>query len=181
MFSESSRAATPVVGNILLVAIVVVLAATAATFALGVAEDGTQPGPIVGQSSGELLIQDGYDGGKVNITHVAGDTLSASDLEIAVDAQAACGKSGRLVNLPADGGDPQPESEYVRGEDIFDNSANAVGGPIGEAGGQWTAGETATFRIAGTPCQLNSGETITVRVVHTPTNAVVIEQTLSAT
>ncbi|MFC7075190.1 type IV pilin [Haloarcula halophila] len=175
-----SRAVSPVIANILLVAIVVVLTATVSVFALGVAGDASQPGPIVGQSSGELLTQDGYEGGTVNITHVAGDTLSASTLEIAVDAQDACGKSGRLVNLPASGGDPVPTSEYVRGDDIFDNSYNSVDGPIGEAGGQWQAGETAIFRIAGTPCQLSSGDTITVRVVHTPTNSVVIRQTLTA-
>ncbi|WP_246308338.1 type IV pilin [Halosimplex rubrum] len=177
----SSRAVSPVIANILMVATVVILAATVSVFALGFVDEANQPGPVVGQSSGELLTQDGFDGGIVNITHVAGDTLSASALEIAVDAQGACGKSGRLVNLPASGGDPVPTSEYVRGDDIFDNSYNSVGGPIGEAGGQWQAGETATFRIAGTPCQLDSGDTITVRVVHTPTNSVVIKETLTVT
>ena len=91
----------------------------------------------------------------------------------------AAGKTGRLVNLPAPGGDPVPESEYVRGDDLFDNSYNSVGGPIGEAGGQWGPGATASFRIAGTPCQVDAGETITVRVVHTPTESVVIREILS--
>ena len=179
--ARSSRGVSPVISNILMVAIVVVLAATVSVVAFGFAQETTQPGPIVGQSSGELMIQEGSDGGKVNITHIAGDTLSASNLEIAVDARDACGKSGRLVNLPASGGDPVPTSEYVRGDDIFDNSYNSIDGPIGQAGGKWTAGETATFRIALTECKLNRDETIVVQVVHTPTNSVAIKQTLTAT
>ena len=178
---SSSRAATPVIANILLVAIVVILAATISVLALGFTDEANQPGPIVGQSSGELVTQDGNEGGKVSITHIAGDTLSASNLKIAVNAQEACEKSGRLVNLPASGGDPVPTSEYVRGDDVFDNSYNSVGGPIGQAGGQWQAGETATFRIAKTECRLNAGDEITVSVVHTPTNSVVIKETLTAT
>ncbi|MGB9987338.1 type IV pilin [Salarchaeum japonicum] len=179
--SSSPRAVSPVIGNILLVAIVVILAATISMFALGVTDELTQPSPTVGHASAELVMQDGYEGGTVRIRHIAGDTLSASDLEIAVNAQDACGKSGRLVNLPASGGDPVPTSEYVRGNDIFDNSYNSVSGPIGETSGEWSAGETAAFRIAGTECQLNHGDTIVVRVVHTPTNSVIIKQTLTVT
>lgn len=164
-----------------MVAVVVTLAATISMFALGFADDVNQSAPIVGQSSGELVPQDRDTGGTVKITHIAGDTLSASNLEIAVNARDACGKSGRLVNLPASGGDPVPTSEYVHGDDIFDNSYNSVGGPIGVAGGQWQAGETAIFRLASSECELNSGESITVRVVHTPTNSVVINQILTAT
>lgn len=180
MLNPLSRAVSPVIGNILIISIVVILAATVSVFALGFIDEVNEPGPIVGQSSGELVAQDGDDGGKVNITHIAGDTLSVSNLEIAVNAQDACGKSSRLLNLPASGGDARPTDEFVRGDDVFDNSFNSVGGPIGEAGGQWQAGETATFRLASSECELNSGEIITVRVAHTPTNSVVIKQTLSS-
>ena len=176
---SSSRAVSSVIATVLMVAIVVILAATMSAYALGFADDITRPGPLVGQSSGELVSQEGNDGGVVRITHIAGDEIRAGDLEIAVDARDACGKSGRLVNLPASGGDPQPTSEYVRGDDIFDNSANSVGGPIGEADAVWEPGETATFRLASSECRLNSGDSITVRVVHTPTNSVVIKQTLT--
>jgi FlaG/FlaF family flagellin (archaellin) len=50
-----------------MVAIVVILAATISVLALGFTDEANQPGPIVGQSSGELVTQDGNDGGKVNI------------------------------------------------------------------------------------------------------------------
>lgn len=148
-------------------------------FVLDVSNTIEDPAPVVGQSSGDLTTQDGNGGGIVNITHIAGDTLVAADLEIVVDA--ACGKTGRLVNLPAEGDDPNPESEYVRGEDVFDNSANSVSGPIGEAGGEWTPGETVTFRLASSECALTRGDTITVRVVHTPSRTVVIDQSLTVT
>ncbi|SEN47660.1 flagellin (archaellin), FlaG/FlaF family [Halorientalis persicus] len=178
---RSSRAVTPVVSNVLLVATVVVLAATISVLALGFTEETTETGPVVGESSGNLVTQEGYDGGIVRLNHIAGDTLTVSNLEIVVDAQDACDKTGRLVNLPASGGDPVPTSKFVRGDDVFDNSYNSVGGPIGEARGEWEAGETATFRLAKSECQLDNGDEIIVRVVHTPTNSVVIKETLTAT
>ncbi|SEV89323.1 flagellin N-terminal-like domain-containing protein [Halobacterium jilantaiense] len=181
MNGSSSRAVSPVIATVLLVAVVVVAAATTAVFVLDISNTIEDPAPVVGQSSGDLTTQDGNGGGIVSITHIAGDTLVAADLEIVVDADAACGKTGRLVNLPAEGDDPDPESEYVRGEDVFDNSANSVSGPIGEAGGEWTPGETVTFRLASSECALTRGDTITVRVVHTPSRTVVIDQSLTVT
>lgn len=179
-----SRASSSVIGNVLLIAIVVVLAATVSVYALGVTDGFPDPAPTVAQSSGEFVPQDSGQGGVVRITHRGGETLRVADVEIVVDAQAACGKVGRLVNLPASDGDPQPESEFVRGDDVFDNYYNSVSGPIGEDGrtvdGAWSSGETATFRLASSECQLASGEAITVRIVHTPTNTVVIKQTLTA-
>jgi FlaG/FlaF family flagellin (archaellin) len=184
MGSRGSRASATVIGTVLLVAVVVVLSATAATYILGASGDTPRPAPTVAQSSGEFVPQAGDSGGVVRITHLGGDTLTVSALEIVVDAQASCGKVGRLVNLPAPGGDPRPTSEFVRGDDIFDNSYNSVSGPIGEDGvsvdGEWSSGETATFRLASTECSLASGETITVRVVHTPTNTVIIRESLTA-
>jgi FlaG/FlaF family flagellin (archaellin) len=182
--SGRSRASSTVIGNVLLIAVVVVLAGTASAYVFGVTDGPPDPAPTVAQSTGELVPQAGNDGGIVRLTHRGGDTLTVAAIEIVVDAQAACGKSGRLVNLPASGGDPRPTSEFVRGDDIFDNSYNSVSGPIGEDGvsvdGEWSSGETATFRLAGSECRLGDGEAITVRVVHTPTNAVVIKQTLTA-
>lgn len=180
MVRSASRGISSVVATILLVAVVVVLAATLSVFVFGVADDVDEAAPTVAQSSGGLVTQDGDSGGIVRLTHEGGDSLTASNLEIVVDAREACGKMGRLVNLPAEGGDPNPTDEYVHGDDVFDNSHNSVGGPIGEAGGEWEAGETATFRLAKSECPLESGDTITVHVVHTPTNSVVIEQTLTA-
>lgn len=179
------RGLTPVIGVVLLVAVTLLLAATVSATVLGATADLTEPAPTVAQASGEF---DRYasGGGRyteqvIRITHLAGDTLTVSNLELAVDATDACGRSGRLVNLPVPGDDPRPAARYVRGDDIFDNSANSVEGPIGTGDvddGEWSAGETAQFRLATSACRLGPGETVTVRVVHTPTNAVLIDQSV---
>jgi flagellin-like protein len=185
MGQHSPRAVASVLSTVLLVAVVVVLAATVSVFAFDIGAGVDGEAPVVSQSSGTLSADvAGSNDQIVRLTHQAGDTLDVSNLEIAVDASTACGMSGRLVNLPAPGGDPQPTTEYVRGDDLFDNSANSVSGPIGEDGvtvdGRWSAGETATFRIANGACSLSPGDAITVRVVHTPSGAVLIEKTLTA-
>ncbi|MFB6083788.1 MAG: type IV pilin [Halorientalis sp.] len=174
----SSRAVSPVIANILLVAVVVILAATISVFTLGFTDDANQPGPVVGQSSGELVYdRPGSDDQIVRLTSVAGDSLDVSQLEIAVDATDACGKQSRIVNLPTN----TLGSENYKGDDIFDYYSPDGGQLDTSADGTWSAGETVTFRIASTECKLNSGDTIIVRVVHTPTNSVVIKETLTAT
>lgn len=187
--TTDERGVTPVVGVVLLVGLTLLLAASVSVAAVGVAGDLTNPAPTVSQASGEY---DRYaaGGGRyteqvIRITHEAGDTLTVSDLELAVDASDACGKAGRLVNFPIEGDDPRPASRYVRGDDIFDNSANSVEGPIGtgdvDDDGEWSAGETVQFRLSTSECPLASGEEVTVRVVHVPTESVVIKAPIRAT
>lgn len=179
------RAVTPVVGVVILVALTVVLAAMVSAAALAYADELADPAPTVARSSGEY---DRYatGGGRyteqvVRITHEAGDTLTVANLELVVDA---CGRTGRLVNLPVDGDDPRPATRYVRGEDVFDNSYGAIEGPIGtgdvDDDGEWSAGETTQFRLATGECALESGDSITVRVVHTPTGSVLIAESIRA-
>ena len=172
------RGVSPVVSVVLLVGVTVILAATVSAFALGVADGVGDVPPLVSESSGELAVQDGFDGGIVRLTHLGGDPVPTDEIVIAVDAEGACGKSGRLVNLPAPGGSPNPTDEYVRGEDVFDNSNGILEGPIGEAGGVWEAGETVSFRLASSECALDRGEEITVSVIHTATESIVMDETL---
>ncbi|MBX0287417.1 type IV pilin [Haloarcula salinisoli] len=181
---SSDRALSPVVGVVLLVGITLLLAATVSVTALGFTDELTGTAPTVSQSSGTY---DRYasGGGRyteqvVRITHEGGDTLTVTDIAIVVDASDACGKTGRLVNLPAEGDDPRPASKYVRGDDIFDNSANSVEGPIGTDDGEWSAGETAQFRLAIRACRVDDGDRLVVRIVHTPTDAVVVDQPIRA-
>ena len=167
-----------------MVAIVVILAATISVFALGFTDETNQPGPIVGQSSGELVPQDGSDDGIVRINHVAGDTIQVSNMEAVVDASDACGKQGRLVNLPVPSSGNDIDQSNIEGDDIFDQRAygfDAVPGPNAIHRSEYVAGEQIAFRITGGPCSINRGDEITVRVVHTPTNSVAIKETLTAT
>ncbi|WP_338739643.1 type IV pilin [Haloplanus salilacus] len=178
MNRPSSRAVSPVIASVLLVAVVVILAATISVFVLGVADETNQPGPMVGQSTGELVYnRPGSNDQIVRITHVAGDRLDVTNLEIAVDATDACGKRSRIVNLPT----TTLGSANYNGDDIFDYYSPDGGQLDTSADGTWRAGETATFRLASTECELGDGDSVTVRVVHTPTESVVIKETLTAT
>ena len=167
-----------------MVAIVVILAATISVFALGFTNEANRPGPIVGQSSGELVPQDGSDDGVVRINHIAGETIQVSNMEVVVDASDACGKQGRLVNLPVPSSGNDIDQSNIEGDDIFDQRAYgfaAVPGPNAIHRSEYAAGDEIAFRITGGPCSIGQGDEITVRVVHTPTNSVVIEQMLTAT
>lgn len=182
------RALSPVVGVVVLVGLTLVLAVTVSATAMGFTDELTGPAPTVAQSSGtyDRYAAGGgrYDEQVVRITHEGGDTLTVANLELVVDASDACGQTGRLVNLPAEGDDPRPTSRYVGGDDIFDNSANSVEGPIGtgdvDDDGEWSAGETAQFRLATRACRVDSGDTLVVRIVHTPTGTTVVDQPIRA-
>ncbi|RCU47651.1 type IV pilin [Haloplanus salinus] len=181
--SGRSRASSTVIGNVLLIAVVVVLAGTASAYVFGVTDGSPDPAPTVAQSTGELVPQAGNDGGIVRITHRGGDTLRVADIEVAVDATDACGKRGRLVDLPVDGfGGNAIGSSNIEGDDIFDERPSYLGGPDPGALGQstYTSDERLRFRIPERDCSIDDGARVTVRVVHTPTNAVVVERTLTA-
>ena len=164
--SQRGRGVSSVVAAILLVAVVVVLASTVSVVAFGFADDVARPGPVVGESTGTFVEQDGDTGGIVRLTHVAGDTIQVSDIEVAVDADCSgTTRRGRLVGLPAT---------------IFDQrSLNRFGGGA-LLQRSYSAGDTIVFRIPASKCDIDDGATVGVRVVHTPTNAVVIDRELRA-
>lgn len=178
MTRSSSRAVSSVVATILLVAVVVVLSATVSVFVLDVADEVDRPGPVVGQSTGELVYdRPGSSDQIVRVTHIAGDDLEVTNLEIAIDATDVCGKRSRIVNPPTNTLGP---ANY-EGDDIFDYYSPNGGELDTSADGTWRAGETATFRLASTECRLDIRDSVTIRVVHTPTESVVIRETLAAT
>ena len=182
------RAASPVIGVVALVAMDLIVAATVGWAGLGFSEQIREPAPNVAESKGELKTQDGYDGGVVRITHVAGDSVSVRNIEIVVDVDAGdeTGKA-RIVNFPSDYGssDGQPfTDENLEGDDFIGQGGSA----------DWDArvlhtdhkntleaGSWFEFRIKGaTGIQLSSGDEVTVRVVHTPSQSIIIEQELTA-
>jgi flagellin-like protein len=59
----SRRGVSSAVSVVLLVAVTVILAATVSVFALGVADDIDEAPPLVSESSGELVVQDGTTAG----------------------------------------------------------------------------------------------------------------------
>lgn len=185
--TDDSRAVSSVISVILLVAVTVVLAAVLSVATLGLAEKLDDTAPVIGQSKGEFATQDGFDGGIVRITHVAGDVVRVSEIEVAVSAECSgdgTEKHGRLVNLPAKFGD-RPQGDNIKGDDLFDESSGSLTEPGTDDTGalvtdEFRPGDVIVFRIAGGDCDLLSGDTVTVRVVHTPSNAVIIRQELTA-
>jgi len=183
--TDANRAVAPIISTILIVAIVVILAAVISVFVLDFGERTTESGPTVGESSGTFeAFQSGSDEQIVRIRHVAGDTLDIETLEVVVDASDACGKTGRIVNLPLGsvGASNTINHGNVEGDDIFDNRRG--GGSAVDHGAldaeTYTAGDVIRFRIPDTDCTVQQDESLTVRIVHTPTNTVVIKKTFQA-
>lgn len=176
------RGVSPVVSNVLIVAIVVILAGTISVITLDFTEDLDDSAPIIGQSSGKFVEQNGNSGGIVNITHIAGDNTRVADLEVVVDAE--CGgdgveKQGRLVDLPVTTGN-RIDSAQIRGDNIFDQrSLNRFGGGA-LLQQQYSSGDTIIFRIPANKCDITPGDTVAVRIVHEPTNSIIVKRTLTA-
>jgi FlaG/FlaF family flagellin (archaellin) len=173
---------SPVVSTVLLVAVVVILASTVSVVTFGLTSQVDEPAPVVAQSSGQLVrdVSGGADQ-IVNVTHEAGDTIQVEHIEVAVDASDACGKRGRLVDLP-DEAVGRPSPDQIEGDDIFDDYS-PDGGALDPTTGdtEFSAGDTIRFRLTSGECPLAEGDRITVRIVHLPSGAVVIEKTLTAT
>jgi flagellin-like protein len=79
--SDDSRAVSPVIGVILMVAITVILAAVIGTFVLGLG-DSVESAP---QASFSFDYDDSGTNSEVTIRHRGGDTIDVSDIEIRVD------------------------------------------------------------------------------------------------
>ncbi|MFC7077467.1 type IV pilin [Haloarcula halophila] len=184
MVPATERGVSPVVSTVLLVAVVVMLASTVSVVTLGFPSQVGEPAPVVAQSSGQLVRDVTGPGGRydqvVNITHEAGDTIQVEHVEVAVDATDACGKRGRLVDLPDEAvGSGSPN--HIEGDHIFDYHS-PEGGALDPTTGDtaFSAGDTIRFRLTNGACSLADGDRITVRIVHTPSGAVVVEKTLTA-
>jgi len=184
------RAVAPVVSTVLMVAVAVILAATISVFVLGFGEEVEETAPVVGQSSGTF--ENGTNSEKqiVTIRHVAGDDIPVKEMEVAVSATCRGGetKRGRLVKLPVDGQYGRAIGDAnVDGDKIFSKKAEYFAsawdlGALNEE--SFAAGDKIEFRIKKSDgdvgCTVPQGGTVTVRVVHIPTDAIVIEQELTA-
>jgi len=196
---RQNRAATPVVSTILMVAIVLILAATISVTTLGYGENIRDTSPVVGQSTGELEPVNGGNGGIITVVHEAGDSVEVENIEIVVDATDACGRQARVVNLPAS----FPGQYY--GARQFDDDVNfqgdvdlfaqgfAFGGEEWDArllmdttensfdspDNTFTAGDSFQLRISAV-CELTSGDQVNLDVVHVPSNSIIISQELIA-
>ena len=174
--SRRNRAVTPVVSTILMVAVVVVLAATVSVFFLGVTEDINEPAPVVGQTSGEF--EPGADAQRVRITHIAGESIPAEELEVVVRASGPdVDAEARLVNLPEFDEEKDPENIISSfNDEIESNDPNT-----------WGVGDTIQFEINVGGADFreppvdssNDADELTVLIVHTPSEAVIVRKTFT--
>ena len=172
--SRQNRAVTPVVSTILMVAVVVVLAATTSVFFFDVTEDINEAAPVVGQTSGEF--EPGADVQRVRITHIAGESIPAEELEVVVRASGPdVDADARLVNLPEFDEEKDPEniiSFFYK--EIESNDPNT-----------WNVGDTIQFEINVVGADFREppvndnpdADELTVLIVHTPSEAVIVRKT----
>ena len=185
---QQDRGITPVISTILMVAIVVILAATVSVSFLGVAEDSIEPAPNVADTTGEFAVTPpGETAGSkqiVRITHIAGEGVAVSELEIVVRASGpSLDTTARLVSLPAD--DTTVDGKNIEGNKGLITKNKAVQVIQEDDSNVWSAGQTIAFRIntgeadfreppkGGNP----NADELEVIIVHTPSNAIISENT----
>ncbi|WP_436930081.1 type IV pilin [Halosimplex halobium] len=172
----SDRAATPVVGVVLLVGLAVLLAAVAAA---AVGFEGARPGTAPqARVDAELSATDGWpDGQRLRLVHEAGDTLAVADLALVVGFERT-GDRARLSGFPT----RRLTDEHVRGADLFDRTYAGVDGALDAAhtDGRWAAGETASVRIAQHELDVRPGDRAVVRLIHRPTGAQLVRTEVGA-
>ena len=187
--NQRDRAVTPVISTILMVAIVIVLAATISVFFLGATEDINEPAPNVADTTGEFEVDrpSASDNQIVRITHLAGDWVAVEDIEIIVRASGpgtGLPKETRLVALPASGSSLNDEN--IRGDLVTQGSGNdqIVDGSPGVT---WSSGDTIQFRINTGAAdfridEINTGpeaDTLEVIIVHTPSETIISQNTFT--
>lgn len=182
-----NRAVSPVISVILMVAIVVVLVATASVFIFGSIGGLNEPAPFIADTTGEFVIDNSQPGDNqiVQVTHRGGDGVAVEEIEIIVRASGpSLDTEARLVDLPAE--DTTIDSKNIEGDELFDTS-DAVQIIQEEDSNVWSAGDTITFRINTGDADFrieenNTGpeaDTLEVMIIHTPSNAIISEHTFT--
>lgn len=194
--AETTRAVSPVIGVVLLVAVTVVLAGTVVAFFLGADSGLRQPAPQVAQANADLDTQDGFGGGIITVTHQGGDPVTVADIRIVVDTSdvADCSVDQAVIeNLPS------TYSNFGQRGYADENLANGDSSPIsqGNFNSKWSpgalhadtgetfaVGDSFQFRLTGgdkpEDCPLESGETIRITVVHEPSKQSIITVSVTA-
>lgn len=145
----SDRALSPLVGVAVLVCVTAVLAAAVAAGTVALASEERAPGPTGGRSTAGVALSLSVGDETVALTHERGPSLSVRRLRIRVEVDGT-----PLRHQP-----PVP----------FFSARGFRSGPTGPfnvaADGTWSAGERASFAVAGTnDPTLADGRTVTVTV-----------------
>jgi len=139
--SQSARGTAPLIGGLLVVALTVILATVVGAAMLGGASP-PEPAPTA-------VVDLTVEGDTLRFTHESGDPLDVRALSvwIAVDGE-ALDEQPPVPFFSASGFEPGPSGPF--------NSASDS---------EWSVGETASLRVAGTNSpQLKPGSTVSVRL-----------------
>ncbi|WP_253738720.1 type IV pilin N-terminal domain-containing protein [Halohasta salina] len=178
---DCDRATSSVIGIVVLVAMVLIVAATVGWAGLGFSEQLREPAPNVAESNAKFVADSGITGQIVRLTHVAGDSIAVSNIEILVDAECDDGDAqGRVVALPPDGN--SLDAENIEGTDFFDESSFRSDRTVlrSDTTNTLSAGEFIQFRMISGTCEVPAGNKVTVRIIHMPSDSVVIKEMLTA-
>lgn len=162
------RAASSVVGVVLLVGLTVTLAAAGGAFLAFGSALGEPPPRVAFEAS--LDATDGWpDGQRLRLVHESGESLPVEEVALVVELDRT-GARARLSGFPT----RRLTSGNIRGQDVFDNGYAGVDGALDAAhtDGEWASGEPTSVRIAQADLDVRPGDHAQVMVVHTPTNAV---------
>ena len=178
--TDRARAVTSVVSTVLLVAVVVVLAATISVYALGATEEIRSPPPAVSDLSAEYLTgSTTCDTDIVKLTHRAGDPVDLSETRTIVRLPDSNGKEATITGFPTDGSTLN-SADYDDPSNIL-YSSGCVGGAAADGDGRWAVGDSFSFKLnsGGGTGDINPGDTIEVIVVHDPSDAVVVRHSIA--
>lgn len=181
----TDRGVTSVVSTVLLVALVLVLAVTISVYALGVADDLTEPGPNVAETSAEFVPGGSTDEQVVRTTHVAGDRVAIENIEIIVRASGpGVDTQARLVDLPSTASSKLRDENIDGNDDLIDQRSGSTKLIADDGVDFWSAGDTIEFRVNSGTADYRDGETpdadeLEVVVVHAPSNAIIVDRTFT--
>lgn len=166
-FPAGRRAASPVVGVVVLVGITALLVSvTLALVGVDHARSSTAPRAHL---SADLSSTDGWpDGQRLTLVHEGGDTLTVSDLALVVEIDRADAHA-RLLGFPT----RRLTGEHVRGSNVFDATYAGVDGELDtvHTDGRWEAGERASIRVKQGEFDVLPSDRATITVVHRPSGA----------
>lgn len=189
---QNKRGVSPVISVILMVAIVVILAATISVLVLDLTEDLNDPAPNVADTTGEFEVGAGSNKQVVRITHVAGESVAVEEIEIIARASgpgANLPTEARLVNLPSKESSRLLNENIEGNDDLIDGSSGSAELIADDGVDVWSSGRTIEFRVGVGGADFrnsvpsyntaNEANELEVVIVHTPSNSILSEQTFT--
>jgi flagellin-like protein len=180
---RNRRAVSPVIGVILMVAVVVVLASVVFVFTTGIADDSPEKAPSAQFSVDEIVAGCtgcGPDDQVVEVTHTSGNPVEMRNMEIKITFDDHP-EDTRLVNFPVqNSGCNNIEARNYEGDEIYDEGCGGISGVIRGDEQRWAAGKSLSFRIAKSDLTLSPRDEVSLVLVHTESNSIVFEKTVTA-